>query len=205
MFISLIFGYMKQEVPVTMGFLDLGSGDLCNLKVESGMNSMAWLLWACSFLSGGWQLLLWWPVVPEFLVLSGYMGDCSSCLVYPVLGSDFCQPCPESLLERVGKLSCPAVNQACEGQQMARLSSEPPLFIMMKNDQPPGKWKSWPMQLWILVNDFAVNPERWKRSSFKLTICLPWRSSSCVLTQVNTVGLISLESILCSLGYNKCL
>lgn len=117
-----------------------------------------------------------------------------------------CQPCPESLLETVGKLSCPAVNQACEGQQMARLSSEPPLFIMMKNDQPPGKWKSGPMQLWILVNDFAVNPEWWKRSSSKLTVCLPWRSSSCVVTRVNTVlGLLSLESILCSLGYKKCL
>lgn len=41
MFVSLIFGYMKQEVPVTMGFLDFGSGGLWNLKVESGMNSMA--------------------------------------------------------------------------------------------------------------------------------------------------------------------
>lgn len=65
-----------------------------------------------------------------------------------------CRPCPASLLEKAGRLfcSCCETPQACEGRQMVELNSEPPLYVMMKNDQPPGKWESEPMHFEILVN-----------------------------------------------------
>lgn len=91
----------------------------------------------------------------------------------PSLGKWFVNPalraCWRELANSPALLWIP---QACEGRQMARLSSEPPLYVMMKNDQPPGKWKSGPRQLRILVNDFEINPKWRKKSFFKLIVCL---------------------------------
>lgn len=161
MFVSLIFGCMEQEVSVTTEeFLAFLFWRPLESKGWIRSNSVAQLLQACSFLSGGVTLLLWWPDVLEFLVLSGYVGDCSSCLVYPGLGKWFVNPCPRACWRELA--NSPAllwIPQACEGGQMVGLSSEPPLYVMMKNDQPPGKWKSGPKQLWILVNDFETQSE----------------------------------------------
>ena len=43
---------------------------------------------------------------------------------------------------------------------MVELNPEPPLYVMMKNDQPPGKWKSEPMHLLILINRTLKQTQR---------------------------------------------
>lgn len=159
-FIVLSFGCMKQEISVTTeGFLDFFAletfgvswlsqvwipwPDCCRHGLFFLGGDIAFVVTCCSWISAS----VW--VYGGLFFLSGL----------PSLGKWFVNPalraCWRELANSPALLWIP---QACEGRQMARLSSEPPLYVMMKNDQPPGKWKSGPRQLRILVNDFEINP-----------------------------------------------
>lgn len=108
----------------------------------------------------GWVLI---PVgwLPFHSDLSGlcvwlYLVTCGG-LVFlsdePQLRKWLVDPAPGACLR--GLADPPAllwIPQACAGRQMVEGNSEPPLYVMMRRDQPPGKWKSEPLHLLILVN-----------------------------------------------------
>lgn len=58
---------------------------------------------------------------------------------------------------------------------MVELNSEPPLYVAMKNDQAPGKWKSQPVHLFILINRTlkqTPSEEAGRKTFHKLPACL---------------------------------
>ena len=126
------------------------------------------------FNSCGVTSLLLWPVRSMCLASSHVWG--SFCLVSPSLGSDLStlpqEPAWEVWQPLLFLLWIPP--QACAGRQMVEGNSEPPLYVMMRKDQPPGKWKSEPTHLLILVNRTLKQTQREEgRKTFpKLPVCL---------------------------------
>lgn len=105
------------------------------------------------FPSCGITLLLLWPIRSACLALCshvcGSMLPVSSTQAWEVTVDPALRACLRGWQTLLVLLWIP---QACEGRQMVELSLEPPLYVMMRNDQPAGKWKSEPMHLLILIN-----------------------------------------------------
>lgn len=148
MFASLIFVYIKclTYLETIFGLLALETFGVEGSVPHEHLRLQQSMLGGWVFSSHRVTSLLLWPIRPTCLAL--YIVMCSSCLVNTGLGSDLMtlpwEPAREGWQTLPVLLWFP---QACEGRQMVELNSEPPLHIMKKNGQPPGRWKSEPVHL----------------------------------------------------------
>lgn len=127
------------------------------------------------FNSCGVTSLSLWPVRSVCLALSSHVWGSGLSIWWAPARKWLVAPAPEACLR--GLVDPPVllwIPQACVGWQMVEGNSEPPLYVMMRRDQPPDKWKSEPTHLLILVSGTLKQTQREEgRKTFpKLPVCL---------------------------------